>query len=142
MGIRFSMVNDAGYLCRFLVYGAVMKLEVDKSYINRRGTRVKIVYEVPHKAMPFLDDRNYWYAPNGAFSAIDEAPSPFDLIAEWEEPKQEVLTNTDMRALESASHIVQTATGRMALVLTAIDNMTDTERNAALGYLNARFKGE
>lgn len=58
-----------------------LKLEVGKSYVNRRGDIVKIIDNDGHRTYPFNDKRGESYMPNGR-SWSNRKDEPTDIISE------------------------------------------------------------
>jgi hypothetical protein len=66
-----------------------LKLEVGKTYRNRRGEKVTIVKKYDWDRYPhrYLGDDNEWYAENGKFDYYFE-DTPIDLIEEVEKEEK------------------------------------------------------
>lgn len=62
-----------------------LKLEVGKTYLNRKGERVKIVKDTGDKIFPFSGDNCFSYTLDGRYW-YNWKDSAFDLIAEAEAP--------------------------------------------------------
>ena len=58
-----------------------LKLEVGKTYLNRKGERVKIVKDTGDNMLPFIGDNYHSYTPNGGYWPSGRE-SHLDLIAE------------------------------------------------------------
>lgn len=58
-----------------------LKLEVGKTYLNRKGERVKIVKDTGHRTFPFEGDNYHSYAADGGYWPSGKE-SVLDLVAE------------------------------------------------------------
>ena len=61
-----------------------LKLEVGKTYCNRRGEKVTIVEYDGDSEFPYKDSNDKWYTEDGSFFLFNE--SEIDLVCEVTDP--------------------------------------------------------
>lgn len=110
-----------------------MKLEVGKSYKNRRGEKV-FICAYSKDGDYYRSSDGFCYYPDGS-RYLSWTKTIHDLISEWVEPEMKKVDEVTVTNF-------MTQTDLFIQALRAFEAMPNTERKAALAYLNERFKGE
>lgn len=81
-----------------------MQLEVEKTYLNREGDKVRITHEFQGK-YPYRGDDGEWYQGNGAWHPYGQ-PDKHDLVALAVSPEEQDLLDR-ISYLESANEVLE-----------------------------------